>query len=103
MVRSSVKISLDQYRKLHLLRKEKKEPLSKLIREALSHFTREKEHFISTLPSFLSRCTSEQYRTVTAYFPQHSWNSLETISKTTGKCRNELLREAVDGYLRELS
>ncbi len=101
MVRSSVKISLDQYRKLHLLRKERKEPLSKLIREALCHFTRRKEHFISTLPSFLSRCTSEQYRTVTAYFPQQKWKLLDTVSNNTGRCKTELVREAVEEYLRK--
>ncbi|GAH14005.1 unnamed protein product, partial [marine sediment metagenome] len=36
MIRPFVKISLKQYKELDRLRKEKKESLSKLIREALS-------------------------------------------------------------------
>jgi len=101
MVRPFVKISLDQYKELNTLRREKKESLSKLIREALSYFTKKKEHFISTLPSFLPACTKDQYKTVTAHFPQHDWSLLETISKNTGRCKTELLRKAVEEYCME--
>jgi len=101
MVCSLVKISLDQYEELDRLRKEKKESLSKLIRQALSFFTKQKEHPISALPSFLPACTEDQYKTVTAYFPQDEWSLLERISKNTGKCKTELLREAMNDYLKE--
>ena len=101
MVRPFVKISINQYKKLDALRREKKESLSKLIREALSSFTRKKEHSVSTLPSFLPASTIDKYKTVTAYFPKHEWNLLKTISKNTGRCKTELIREAVDEYLRK--
>ncbi len=71
MVRTFVKISLGQYRKLDRVRKERKESLSGLIREALSHFTEKKEHSIGVLPSFLPASTDDKYKTVTAYFPKH--------------------------------
>ncbi len=99
MVCCLVKISLDQYQQLDRLRKERKESLSKLMRETLSHFTKKKEHSISVLPSFLPTCTKEQYKTVTAYFRRHDWNLLERISKSTGKCQTELVRDALDDYL----
>lgn len=99
MIRPFVKISREQYKELDRLRKEKKESLSKLIREALSYFTKNKEHSISVLPSFLPACTKDQHKTVTAYFPKHDWNLLERISKNTGRCKTELLRKAVDKYL----
>jgi len=54
MARSFVKISLDQYKDLDTLRREKKELLSKLIREALCFFIKKQEHSIRVLPSFLS-------------------------------------------------
>jgi len=98
-----VKISLNQYKELKTLRREKKEPLSKLIREALSSFTRKKEHSFSTLPSFLPASTKEKYKTVTAYFPRDEWDLLQRISKNTGRCKTKLLRKAVEGYLRESS
>jgi len=100
MVRPFVKISLDQYEQLDRLRKERDESLSKLIREALSHFTEKKEHSISVVPSFLPASTEDKYKTVTAYFPQHDWNLLKTICKNTGRCKTELLRKALEEYLR---
>jgi len=96
-----VKISLDQYKELNTLRREKKESLSKLIREALSSFTKKREHSISTLPSFLAASTKDPYKTVTAYFPRYEWDSLQRISKNTGRCKTELLRKAVEEYLRK--
>ena len=68
MVRTFVKIWLDQYKELDRLRKEKKESLSNLIREALYYFTKKKEHSVSTLPSFLPASTEDKYKTVTVYF-----------------------------------
>jgi len=96
-----VKISLDQYEQLDRLRKERKESLSKLIREALSYFTKKGKHPVSVLPSVLPAFTGDKYKTVTAYFPQHDWNLLERISKNTGRCKTELIKEAVNEYLRE--
>ncbi len=101
MVRPFVKISLNHYKELNTLRREKKESLSKLIREALSSFTRKKEHSVSTLPSFLPASTKDKYKTVTVYFPRDEWNSLKMISRSTGRCKTELLRVAVGEYLRK--
>ena len=101
MACSLVKIPLDQYKELDALRRERKESLSKLIREALSYFTKKKEHSISALPSFPPASTIDKYKTVTAYFPKHEWNLLKTISKNTGRCKTELIRETVDEYLRK--
>ena len=102
MVRPYVKISLDQYEQLDRLRKERKESLSKLIREALLSFTKKKEHSISALLSFLPACTKDKYKTVTAYFPRHEWDLLRKISKNTGRCKTELLRKAVEQYLNQV-
>jgi len=102
MVRPFVKISLNQYEKLDALRRERKESLSRLIREALSSFTKKKEHSISTFPSFLAASTKDRYKIVTAYFPRHEWNSLQRISENTGRYKTELLRKAVKEYLRRL-
>jgi len=70
------------------LRKEKKESLSKDIREALSHLTAKKEHSISVLPSFLPLSAKKHSRTVSSYFPQDEWNSLKIISKNTRTCEH---------------
>jgi len=102
MVRSFVKISLDQYTELDRLRKERKESLSKLIREALSSFIKKKEHSVSMLPSFLPASAKDQCKTVTAYFPKGEWNSLERISKNTGRGKTELITEAVEEYLNQV-
>jgi predicted CopG family antitoxin len=100
MACSLVKISLDQYEQLDRLRREKKESLSKLIQEALSYFIKKKGHSISVLPSFLPTCPKDQYKTFTAYFPTHDWDLLGTISKNSARCKTELLRIAVEDYLR---
>lgn len=102
MVRPFVKISINQYKELNALRREKKEPLSKLIREALSSFTKKKEYSVSTFPSFLPAFTKDKYKTVTAYFPQYEWDSLQRISENTGRCKTELLRKAVEQYLNQI-
>ena len=101
MVRPFVKIALNQYRELDALRREKKESLSKLIREALSSFTKKREHSVSTLPCFLPASTRDKFKTVTAYFPRHEWDLLQRISKNTGRCKTELLRRALEEYLRK--
>ncbi len=102
MVRPFVKIALNQYKELNTLRREKKEPLSKLMREALSSFTKKREHSISILPSFLPASTKDKYKTVTAYFTRDEWDLLQRISENSGRCKTELLRKAVEEYLRKL-
>lgn len=101
MVRPFVKITLKQYKELDTLRREKKESFSKLMREALSSFTRKKEHSVSTLPSFLPASTKDKYKTVTAYFSRDEWDLPGVISRSTGRCKTELLRVAVEEYLRK--
>ena len=101
MVRPFVKIALKQYKELDTLRREKKESLSRLIREALSSFTKKKDYSISALPSFLPASTKDKYKIVTAYFPKHEWDLLQRISENTGRCKTELLRKAVEEYLRK--
>jgi len=101
MVRPFVKIAMSQYKELNTLSREKKESLSRLIRDTLSSFTKKKEHSISTLPSFLPASTKDKYKTVTAYFPRHEWDLLQRISENTGRCQTELLRKAVEEYLRK--
>ena len=102
MVRPFVKISLNQYKELDALRREKKEPLSRFIRKALSSLTKKKEHSIGTLPSFLPASTKDKYKTVSAYFPRDEWNSLKMISTSTGRCKTDLLRIAVEEYLKDI-
>ncbi len=102
MVRPFVKISLDQYEGLDRLGKERKESLSKLIREALSSFTKKKEYSVRTPPSFLLASTKDKYKTVTAYFPRRGWDLLQRISDNTGRCKTELLRIALEDYVRDM-
>jgi len=99
MVRPFVKIALKQYKEQNTLRGEKKESLSKLIREALSSFTKKKEHSISISASHLPREARENYRRVTTYLSRSDLSLLASISKETGRCKTHLIREAVDNYL----
>ena len=73
-----------------------------MIREALSSLTKKGKHSVSALPSFLPTSTKDKYKIVTAYFPRHEWDLLQRISKNTGRCKTELLREGVEEYLRKL-
>jgi len=41
------------------------------------------------------------YISIKLYFPRSDWDLLEEISKNTGKCKTELIRQAVDEYLGE--
>lgn len=100
VLRPFVRISLSQYKELDTLRRDKKESLSRLIRDALSSLTKKKEYSASTLPSFLPASTKDKYKTVTAYFPQDEWNSLKIISISTGRCKTDLLEIAVEEYLK---
>jgi len=99
MVRPWVKVSLSQYEKLNRLREETGKPLSEIIREALCQFVKKKDFDVSPTASYLPRGTRDKYKSVSAYFPRSDWNLLEEISKNTGKCKTELIRQAVDEFL----
>ena len=99
MVRAWVKIFLHQYQKLKKLREETDNPLSEIIRKAVSGFVKKKDFPISTTTSYLPRGTRDKYKYVSAYFARSDWNLLEEISRNTGRCKTELIRQAVDEYL----
>jgi len=99
MVRPWVKVSLCQYEKLRKLRKETGRPLSEIIREAVCKFVKKRDFPVNTVASYLPKGTRGKYKTLSAYFARSDWSLLEGISKNTGKCKTELIRQAVDEYL----
>ncbi len=99
MVRPWVKISLGQYEKLKEIRKKSGKPLSEIVRKAVSQFVKKKDFAVSTTASYLPKRTTSEYKAVSAYFVRSEWNLLEEISKNTGKCKSELIRQAVDEYV----
>jgi len=99
MVRPWVNISLFQYEKLNKLRETAKKPLSKIIREAVCEFVKKLDFPVSTVASYLPKRTRDKYKSVSAYFPRPDWSLLEEIAKNTGRCRTELVRQAVNEYL----
>jgi len=99
MVRPWVKVSLCQYQELKKLKKETNRPLSEIIREAVSKFVRKKDFPVSATASYLPKGTKSKYKSVSAYFPRSDWDLLEEISKNTGRCKTELIRQAVDESL----
>ena len=99
MVRAWVKVSLCQYQELKRLTEKGGKPLSEIIREAVSGFVKKKDFPVSTAVSFLARGTRNRYKSVSAYFARPDWNLLEKISKNTGECKTELIRQAVDEHL----
>jgi len=99
MIRPWVELENDQYERLKELEENTGKRVSETIREAVSRFVRKKEYSISTRSSYLPRASRDSYRTITAYFPRAEWDLLVGISRNTGRCRTELVREAVAGYL----
>ena len=99
MVRPWVKVTLSQYQKLNRLKKETGRPLSEIIREAVCEFVKKRDFPVSTTASYLPKRTTSKYKSVSAYFVRSDWGLLEEISKNTGKCKTELIRQAVDEYL----
>jgi predicted DNA-binding protein len=99
MVRPWVKLSLCQYQELKKLREIARKPLSKIIREAVSRFVKKRDFPVNTAVSYLARGTENRYKSVSAYFPRSDWGLLEEISKNTGDCKTELIKQAVDEYL----
>ncbi len=99
MIRPWVKVSLCQYQKLKKLREETDNPLSEIIREAVSGFVKKKDFPVSAVASYLPKRTRDKYKSVSAYFARSDWNLLAEISKNTRRPKTELVREAVDEYL----
>ncbi len=99
MVRPWAKVSLCQYQKLNRLKEETNRPLSEIIRKAVCDFVRKKDFAVSIAASYLPKGTVDKYKSVSAYFARSDWNLLERISKNTGKCKTELIRQAVDEYV----
>ncbi len=102
MVRAWVKVSLCQYQELKRLTENKGKPLSEIIREAVCEFLKKKDFPADTAVSSLLKRTRSKYKSVSAYFLRSDWSVLEEISKNTGRCKTELIREAVDEYMTEL-
>ncbi len=99
MVRPWVKVSLCQYQKLNRLKEKTGRPLSEMIREAVSGFVKKKDFTCSVAISYLPRGTRDKYKSVSAYFHRSDWDLLEEISRNTGVCKSELIRQALDEYL----
>jgi len=99
MVRPWVKVSLCQYQKLKEIGKKNGRPLSEIIREAVSGFVHKKKYPANAIVPHPPKGTRDKYKSVSAYFPRSDWNLLEGISRNTGRCKTELIREAVDDYL----
>jgi len=99
MVRAWVKVSLCQYQELKKLREETNRPLSEIIREAVCEFVKKKDFPYSAAISYVPKGTRDKYKSVSAYFPRSDWSLLEEVSKNTGRCKTELIRQAVDGYV----
>jgi len=99
MVRPWVEVSLHQYQKLKKLREEAGRPLSEIIREAVSGFVKKRDFPVSTVASHLAKRTRDKYKAVSAYFLRSDWNLLAEIAENTGKCKTDLVRQAVDEYL----
>ena len=101
MIHPWVKLSLYQYEQLKKLKEKTGKPVSEIIREAASRFIRKKDYPVSIAASYLPRATGDNYKSVTAYFPQSDWNLVEKISKNTGRCKSDLIREAMEEHLKE--
>ena len=99
MIRPWVKVSLCQYQELKRLTEKRGKPLSEIIREAVGEFLKKKHLPAGIAVSSLPKGTRNRYKPVSAYFPRSDWNLLEKISKNTGQCKTELIRQAVDEYL----
>jgi len=99
MVRPWVEVSLCQYEKLKRLRKKSGKPLSEIIRESVCELVKKKDFRVSTTSLYLPKGTRDKYKSVSAYLPRSDWNLLTEISRNTGKCKTELIRQAVDEYL----
>ncbi len=101
MVRPWVELEKHHYKQLKELQENTGKAISEMIREAVSEFVRKKDYSISTRSSYLPKASRDSYRTTTAYFARAEWDLLVRISQNTGRCKTELVREAVEEYLRK--
>jgi len=99
MVRPWVEISLCQYEKLKKIKERTGRPLSGMLREVVFRLVQKKKHPVGTTASYLPKGTRGKYKSVSAYFPRSDWGLLEEISKNTGECKTELIRQAVEEYV----
>jgi len=102
LVRPWVELSNSQYEQLKKLREKTDKPMSEIIQQAVSRFVRKEYCSVSVAACSLPKATRENYKTLTAYFPRHEWDLLQRMSENTGRCKTELLRKAVEEYLRKL-
>ena len=103
MVRPWVVVSKCQYEQLKKLKEKTGKPVSMIIQEAVSDFVRKKEYRVGIASSYLPRASRDNCRTLTAYVLRSDWNLLGEISRNTGRSKTELIRKALDEYMRELS
>jgi len=103
MVRPWVELANYQYEELKKLREKTGKPVSGMIREAVSGFVEKKDYPVGMISSCLPKASRDNHRTVTAYLPRFKWDLLVRISQNTRRCKTELVREAVEEYLRESS
>ena len=94
-----VELEKEQCERLKELQENTGKPVSEMIREAITSFVRKKDYSISISASHLPRATRENYRRVTTYLSRSDLSLLACISKETGRCKTDLIREAVDRYL----
>ena len=98
MIRPWVELSNSQYERLKKLKEKTGNPLSQMIRKAVSSFVAKKDYSISISASHLPRKARENYKTITVYFRRSrrsNWNLVEEISRDTGRCKIDPVREAV--------
>ena len=98
MVRPWVELEKDQFEHLKKLRENTGKAVSEMIRQAVSQFVGKKDHPLNIATSYLPKGTRDNYRGVTAYLPKSEWDLLVRISQNTGRCKTELVREAVEEY-----
>ena len=103
MVRPWVEVSNSQRQQIKELNESTGNSMSGMIRETISSFVARKDDSMSIGASHLPKAAREDLRPVTAYLPRSEWDLLVRISQNTGRCKTELVREAVEEYLRESS
>jgi len=99
MIRPWVELEKDQYERLKELEENTGKRVSRMIREAVSNFVSKRDYSIGIGASHLPRKTRENYRRGTNYLSRSDLSLLKSISKEMGRCKTDLIREAVDNYL----
>jgi len=73
--------------------------VTQLVREAVEAFLSRETYGRSTFG--FSPPRAKALRRIYPLFPGLHWDALTAISQETGKCKTDLVREAVDEYLRD--